>query len=136
MFTQPSSDGPKEDGPKLQKKKKGIESLSAVPTVSDVVPITDQAKASVDDVVRDALKIFLRKQAKEQQGTKKGDDVFDALVATNQEFLGSFIIFGYDFEGNPVGPLISAQNQQEADSLSSFLLKFYQYHVANGSSFR
>jgi len=37
--------------------------------------------------------------------------------------LNSFILIGYNFDGKPV-TLISAHNQQEADSLGALLNKF------------
>jgi hypothetical protein len=129
MFVSNKGEESKEDPGKTPKRKKETTALSAVPAVSDTT-------VAVDAVVRDALKIFLRKQAQQQSEAKKGDDINDALVATNQEFMNNFIIFGYDFEGNPVGPLVVAHNQQEADALNSFLVKFYQYHVGNGGNFR
>ena len=47
-----------------------------------------------------------------------------------EEYLTSFIILGYTFDGEPV-QCISAHNQQEADSLVTLINKFFHNHVEN-----
>lgn len=46
----------------------------------------------------------------------------DTLESTIEEFLNSFIIIGYDLDGNPID-IVSAGTQQEADALSTLLNK-------------
>ena len=47
-----------------------------------------------------------------------------------EEYLTSFIILGYTFDGEPV-QCISAHNQQEADSLVTLINKFFHNHIEN-----
>lgn len=68
-----------------------------------------------------ALQNFLTNKLNERVEKKKD---IDALVNTIQEFLNSFIVLGYNFEGEPVH-FISAHNQQEADSLATLVNKFF-----------
>jgi len=56
-------------------------------------------------------------------------------VNTIQEFLNSFIVLGYNFNGEPVH-FISAHNQQEADSLATLVNKLFihQQHTDRDNS--
>lgn len=76
--------------------------------------------SEINEVLRDAL----REHLKRQHEIVKSAAEIDAMVATCQEFMQSFMIFGYDFDGNPVEPIFFAHNQQEADALSMYLTKF------------
>lgn len=80
-----------------------------------------QEKKEIDEVISQAFITYLKNQAKERTATKKN---VDSLTATVLEFLNSFILIGYDAEGTPV-KIISAHNQQEADSLATLLNKFF-----------
>ena len=74
----------------------------------------------LDKVLKAALNNYLTSQASEINS--KTRDI-DALRATIEEFLNSYILLGYSLTGEPVH-IISAHNQQEADSLSALLNKF------------
>ena len=50
------------------------------------------------------------------------------LSTTVEEFLTTFIILGYTFDGEPVH-CISAHNQQEADALVTLMNKFFHTHI-------
>ena len=78
------------------------------------------ANKEVKDLTHKALVSFLREQISEQTIQRKDIEVLTAQIL---EFLNSFILIGYNFEGKPV-TLISAHNQQEADSLGALLNKF------------
>lgn len=67
--------------------------------------------------------VFQHLQNKLKEKYSKRKDI-EALVHTVQEFLNSFVILGYTFEGEPVH-FISAHNQQEADSLATLINKFF-----------
>lgn len=84
--------------------------------------------AAINEVLRDALRSYIRNK----NMMHKTELEIDAMVATCQEFLQCFVIFGYDFDGNPITPVFSAHNQQEADALSMYLTKFFNSHVVNG----
>lgn len=87
-------------------------------------PIQDTA---INEVLKDALRAYI----KNKNTVKKTELELEAMVATCQEFLQCFIIFGYDFNGNPIAPIFSAHNQQEADALSMYLSKFFNAHINN-----
>lgn len=74
----------------------------------------------VKELTHKALVSFLRDQMKQRVNNKKD---LDALTSTVLEFLNCFILLGYNFEGEPV-TMISAHNQQEADSLGTLINKF------------
>jgi hypothetical protein len=74
----------------------------------------------VKDLTHKALLSFLKEQIAEKD-SKKTD--MDALNAQIQEFLNCFILIGYNFQGEPI-TMISAHNQQEADSLGALVNKF------------
>ena len=74
----------------------------------------------VKELTHRALISFLRDQMKDRVDNKKD---LDALTSTILEFLNCFILIGYNFDGEPVN-LISAHNQQEADSLGTLVNKF------------
>lgn len=84
------------------------------------------ANKDVKDLTHKALVSFLRDQLNDKAQNKKD---LDALSSQILEFLNSFILIGYNFNGEPVS-VISAHNQQEADSLGTLLNKF----IFNSSS--
>lgn len=62
---------------------------------------------------------------------KRNDSVdeLDAMVATCQEFMSSFIILGYDMNYQPIQPIVYAHNQQEADALGAYMSKFIHHNI-------
>ena len=74
----------------------------------------------IKELTHKALVSFLRDQLEEKAANKKDLDV---LCAQINEFLNSFILIGYNLDGEPIS-MISAHNQQEADSLGTLLNKF------------
>ena len=74
----------------------------------------------VKELTHRALISFLRDQMKDRVANKRD---LDALTSTILEFLNSFILIGYNFNGEPIS-IISAHNQQEADSLGTLINKF------------
>jgi hypothetical protein len=103
-------DGEEKD--KLLKKKK-----STLIKQNNLAPDSEVAK-----VIKDALLIHLINNDRRRE---KVDDL-EAMVSTCQEFMKSFIILGYNFNGEPVQPIVFAHNQQEADALGAYLSKFIQ----------
>jgi hypothetical protein len=78
------------------------------------------ANKEVKELTHKALISFLRDQLKNKNESKKD---MDALTSQILEFLNCFILLGYNVDGEPV-TIISAHNQQEADSLGSLINKF------------
>lgn len=82
----------------------------------------DPAKhEEVREFTNKTIQNFLHKKLQEKSDRRKD---IEALNHTVQEFLNSFIILGYTEEGEPVN-IISAHNQQEADSLATLVNKFF-----------
>lgn len=75
-------------------------------------------------VIREALMIRLANDSRHTQ-----IEEIDAMVATCQEFMSSFIILGYDMNHQPIQPVVYAHNQQEADSLGAYLSKLIHHNV-------
>lgn len=74
--------------------------------------------------IASVIKEAVETKFKESLQRRKTQDELDAMVVTCEEFMKSFIILGYDFEGKAVDPIVVAHNQQEADSLGNYLNKF------------
>ena len=102
---------PKND---LSKKKKDIK---------QVKKDNEDIPQAVSGVIKDALMIQLINSLKTRSKKREVEEL-EAMISTCQEFLQSFVIIGYDFAGNPIPPLIHANNQQEADALGLYLSKF------------
>jgi hypothetical protein len=107
-------DTPKQESKKKEKKKTKAQQVPS--------PITNE---QLTELIKDALAVQVKRQVKR----KKTQDELEAMVATCEEFMNSFIILGYDFDGNPVEPIIVAHSQQEADSLGSYLNKFISSQI-------
>jgi hypothetical protein len=83
-------------------------------------PFNPNENKEVKELTHKALVSFLRDQIKEKSDNKTDLDVLTSQVL---EFLNSFILIGYNFNGEPIS-IISAHNQQEADSLGTLVNKF------------
>lgn len=82
---------------------------------------------AIAQVIKDALAIHLSNKDIPDRSV----DEIEAMIMTCQEFMRSFIIIGYDLEGNPVSPLIHANNQQEVDALGAYISKFINGYFNN-----
>lgn len=92
----------------------------------DIKPMkkeNEEIPQAVSGVIQDALMIHLINNLKSKSKKREVKEL-EAMISTCQEFLQSFVIIGYDFQGNPITPLIHAKNQQEADALGLYLSKF------------
>ena len=78
-------------------------------------------------VIRDAISVRLSQINSDKR--RQQIDELDAMVATCQEFMQSFIILGYDLNHQPIQPVVCAHNQQEADALGAYLSKFIKNNV-------
>lgn len=78
------------------------------------------------EILRNALASFLKEKMDDRDVSRKN---IEALIGVVEEFLNSFIILGYTFEGTPV-QYICAHNQQQADSLATLVNKFFQHVIA------
>lgn len=89
-----------------------------------------EVKLTSDDkeVLRKAMISSLQENIVNHENGIKKD--LQNLSSQVEEYLTSFIILGYTFDGEPV-QCISAHNQQEADSLVTLINKFFHNHVDN-----
>lgn len=89
-----------------------------------------EVKLTSDDkeVLRKAMISSLQENIVNRENGIKKD--LQNLSSQVEEYLTSFIILGYTFDGEPV-QCISAHNQQEADSLVTLINKFFHNHVDN-----
>jgi len=74
-----------------------------------------------EEIIKEALKKLVSEKVQKRQT----DDEIDAMVAVCSEFLRSFIIMGYDFDGNAINPIFYAKTDIDADALSQYMQKFF-----------
>lgn len=79
-----------------------------------------QFRAARSDLVRAALETQLMEYANRRTEQKRN---LEELTCIIEEFMDSFIVLGYNYDGDPL-TLVSASTQQQADSLSTLLQKF------------
>jgi hypothetical protein len=82
----------------------------------------------VDNLVQAALASHLVEYAEKKKHNKETLNDVSNLI---QEHLNSFIILGYNYDGDPISH-ISAQTQQEADSLCTLINKFLMQNTPPG----
>lgn len=79
-----------------------------------------------DDEIKELIKEALKTNFEKKTNHKKKVDIESALFATTKEFLSSFIILGYDLNGNPL-IIKHSPSIMEKDALSSLLMKYISY---------
>lgn len=72
------------------------------------------------ELIRAALESHLVDYAKRKNDQKRNLEQLTSIV---EEYLGSFILLGYNYDGDPI-TLVSASTQQQSDSLSTLIQKF------------
>jgi len=82
---------------------------------------TSKADIRAEEVIREALKKFVTENISE----RNTDNDINAMVSTCSEFMKSFIIMGYDFQGNAIKPVFYAKTDIEADALAQHMQKFF-----------
>lgn len=95
--------------------------------------MSDEEKdESLRNLIEEALKVSI----KHNREYKNHEELAESLGPIISEFLDSFIVLGYDFEGNPLSFQVSPNSQQK-DALDTLVLKyFYQrtgYKDINGN---
>ncbi|NBO99809.1 MAG: hypothetical protein EBU90_06735 [Proteobacteria bacterium] len=83
-----------------------------------------------NELTNKAIQNFLINKLNEKVEKKKD---IEAMIHTIQEFLNSFIILGYNFEGEPISHIF-AHNQQEADSLATLVNKTFMHNIQKDNS--
>jgi len=84
-------------------------------------------KQQIKDTIEESLEIDVSTVHKR----KKGEDICTSLASTVNEFLDSFIIMGFDTNGDP--HMLKYSNTILGETaLISLLGKFYAHEVGNG----
>ena len=74
-------------------------------------------------VINSLIKETLQAVVQENHAKLYKEDCAHAVIAVLAEFLQSYILIGYDFDGTPIR-IVNAHNGMEADALNSALQKF------------
>lgn len=90
------------------------------PTKKKIVVDKTGEDLEVDELLRDALKIVIKKKH-----VRQPEHEIEAMVDTCSEFMKSFIIMGYDLENKAIEPIFYAKNDLEADALANYLQKYF-----------
>lgn len=77
-------------------------------------------KKQIDDLLRSALQDYMVQHSNVKVEKSKNMHNLATLVS---EYLGAFLILGYDMNGAPVS-CIHAKNQMDADALSAAINRF------------
>ena len=110
---------------KAKKQKKSTQNSNGSQQKPEQVQLTPPGlDPIIAKVIKDALMIHIANEQKKNEINE-----LDAMVATCQEFMSSFIILGYDMNHQPISPIVFAHNQQEADSLGAYLSKFINHNI-------
>lgn len=88
-----------------------------------------------NDALRNLIEEALKINIESKKEYKDHQELADTLSAVMAEFLDSFIVVGYDFDGQPISFQGTSKPQQE-DALDTLFLKyFYQrtgYKIIDG----
>lgn len=76
---------------------------------------------SLNELTNNKIMSYLQSKLNSKMETRKD---LDLLKSTVEEFLNSFIVLGYTFDGEPVN-MMFCHNQQEADSLATLVNKVF-----------
>ena len=92
----------------------------------------EEEKNTLRDLIEEALKINI----KNRNEFKDQKELADTLGPVMSEFLDSFIVVGYDFDGEPIS-FQGSKSSQQKDALDTLFLKyFYQrtgYTIIDGN---
>lgn len=83
------------------------------------------------DMIKAALETHLVEYARKKHTQKRDTEL---LTSTIEEYLSSFVLLGYNYDGDSV-TLVSASTQQQSDSLGTLIQKFIVSQTPGGSSF-
>lgn len=82
------------------------------------------------EIIRAALESHLVEYAKRKSDQKRDVEQLSTII---EEYLSSFVLLGYNYDGAPV-TLVSASTQQQSDSLSTLIQKFIINSGSDSSS--
>ena len=77
-----------------------------------------------DDELRDIIEQALKFNIREKKTFKKRKDLANRLGSILSEYLDSYILLGYDFDGRHID-IKSASTPMQAEALNSLLIKYF-----------
>tara|TARA_R110000824_G_scaffold129075_1_gene290252 strand:- start:421 stop:741 length:321 start_codon:yes stop_codon:yes gene_type:complete len=77
-----------------------------------------------DDELRDIIEQALKFNVQEKKTFKKRKDLAGRVGSILSEYLDSYILLGYDFDGRHLD-IKSATTPMHAEALNSFLIKYF-----------
>ena len=77
-----------------------------------------------DDELRDIIEHALKFNLREKKTFKKRQELASRIGSLLSEYLDSYILLGYDFDGRHID-LKSASSPMQAEALNSFLIKYF-----------
>ena len=77
-----------------------------------------------DEELRDIIEQALKFNLREKKTFKKRKDLANRLGSILSEYLDSYILLGYDFDGRHID-IKSASTPMQAEALNSFLIKYF-----------
>ena len=86
--------------------------------------MSDDRNEEEEDPLRELLKEVLNSNIANKKQYETQTELMGSVRAVVSEFLDSFIIVGYDFEGNPVATEGSS-NTQQRDALETLFLRYF-----------
>lgn len=81
-----------------------------------------------DDELRELVERALRENIREKKKFKSRQSLARRLSTIISEYLDSYILLGYDFQGRHLD-IKAASTPQQAEALNSFLLKYFAAEV-------
>ena len=85
---------------------------------------TDNSESPEDDELRHIIENALKINLQEKKTFKRRQDLATQLGGIISEYLDSYILLGYDFDGRHID-LKSASSPMQAEALNSFLIKYF-----------
>jgi hypothetical protein len=107
--------------PKPQKRKKAVKQIDTTASISASSLSSDQIRKLLKEVMLDGM----------YESKKRSDLEVDAIIATMEEFLRSFIIIGYNMKNEPL-VITNAKSQLDADGLYTSLTRLFLSIHNNG----
>lgn len=113
------------DTPSLSTKSSGQKkSIKNKKQLSDNA-VTSTEQDELTNMVKQQLSEYIRK-------SKSNERVSTELSSVVQEYLSSFIILGYTFDGSPMN-IVSVENQLDADAIGTLIHRFIANSQRNNS---
>jgi hypothetical protein len=95
-------------------------------STGDVDPSMDESDDMEDKLIVGAIKTYLENH---KERKRVNQDNIEMLTTILEEYLQSFLIIGYNYDGEVVTST-SAQNQVQVDALNTGILRYIGQHMA------